>query len=383
MFISLLWFIGDTAIEFVFPTYLDDIGIPFWQIGVLLSLVSLSGMMIDMPVGNLSDIFSRKKIMFAGLVLSPVFAYLIFSYTKISLLVIYFLLWGAAFQIWRVPRDVYLTALTKKDKRAEYFGIDLEFQNLGCFIGPMIGGFLLSYFGIISNLIFYTIACVIAAIMVMSLLKTQIHSSKPRREIEHDMSFKKTYLKDFRYAKSLGFNTFLLFLFSSLFTTWQGALWTIGPLLYSTSGLDPTYGGMLIAFFYLPSIFLGFPFGKLADKVGKDKVFIAGLFVCGMSLVVFSQTVTLSGLIIAALMVSTGSIMALPALNGLIIDKSYKHTKGEITGILDFFRDFGYVIGPLSAGFFAHIVGIKASFLIFGLIFILSIIPALFLKEEE
>ncbi|MBW6452048.1 MAG: MFS transporter [DPANN group archaeon] len=383
MFISLLWTIGNSIIEFVFPTYLQSIGIPFWQIGILLSIVSISGMLIDMPIGNVSDQYSRKNIMFAGLVMSPIFVYCIFSYTQISILIFFFLLWGMAFQIWKVPRDVYLAALTKKGKRSESLGIDLEFSNLGYFIGPLIGGILLSYFGIISTIIFYTTTCILAAIMVITLLKTQIHNKKTGIAIEQEMTFKNTYYKDFKYIKLLGSNTLLLFIFSTLFTTWIGALWTLVPLFYSISGFNPAYGGMLISFFYLPSIFLGFPFGKLADKIGKTKILAAGLIVTSIGLITFSQTFSLSGLIISALIISIGTIMATPSLNGLIIDKSYNHTKGEITGIWDFFMDLGFIIGPITAGFLAEFYGIRYAFMCFGALFLISTILVLFIKEEK
>jgi len=86
---------------------------------------------------------------------------------------------------------------------------------------------------------------------------------------------------------------------------------------------------------------------------------------------------------IFALLISSGWALALPALNGLIVDLTYKHKKGEMIGIWDFFMDSGYFAGPLLGGIIAQIFGIRYIFLVIGIAFLVSTLLLLLMRDKQ
>ena len=372
LFVTLVWLIADNLLEFVFPTYLEGLGKSYFEIGILLSLASVSGLLIDLPMGALSDRVSRKKLMISGLVMSVVFSIFIFSFNGNLFLALAFMFWGLAYQIWKVPRDAQFAALTDKMQRGEECGLDNEVKWIGQTIGPLIGGFVFLYFGFSGMIGFYSIFLVLAILILFLFIKETNHA--PLGKSVYLSMTVSSLISELKTAKALGSVGLLLLCFSLLFTAWEQILFTLIPLFYGPNALNisPKLGGVLLAFFSLPGIFISYHAGKMADKIGKKNVLFFGLVLMGTSLVLFSLSHNLYLIFFFALLASVGWASSLPALNGLIIDLSYNHRKGKIAGIWDFFMDAGYVIGPIMGGLIADLAGLRNTFLITGLFFVLA-----------
>jgi len=382
--ISFIWLTGDTILEFIFPTYLEKIGLSFFAIGVLLSLPSLFGMIIDLPIGDLNDRISRKKLMITGLVGSIILASFIFTVKSVILIGIGLALWGAFYQIWRVTRDTYLVAITKPEFRSTMFGIDSAFLSLALTIGPLIAGITLSYFGIISNLILYILFLIIAIVTISLMIKSKNHH-KIEVEIGRVIKNDKIFLKSIQYLKLFGHQGFILLFLSFIYTMTESFVITMEPLFYGPNGLNlsPTLGGLIFAMFFLPGILLSQPSGWLGDKFGKKLILIIGMVISGISLIAFSATINIKIILISAFFTAAGTTLMYPNVKGLIGDILYKHKKGEFIGSVSVFSDLGYIIGPILGGLIAQFFGVRKIFLIAGIIFILSIIVALFINTKK
>ena len=379
--LTLIWVIADTSFEFMFPTYLESIGKSYWLIGLLLSMPAFLGMIFDLPLGNLSDKWSRRKLMAGGLIMLPVFGALIFLFKNNVVLFIMFALWGLSYQTWSVPRDAYFASLTSKKKRAEQYGIDGEFSFLGEAIGPLIGGVLIATFGQFSNLSFYVALCLLAAVLILALVKEK------RKKL--NVNVVKTILKseksighDFGILKNAGAYAVMLLLISLLFTVFWTTLYTLEPLFYGSMNLSGAVGGLILSAFSLPAIFLGAPFGRLADKYGKKSLLFIGMLIMGVSLIFFADSKAVLFLVIFALINSVGMILSQPALSGLIVDLAYKHKKGEMSGIWYFFSDLGCIVGPLTAGLLAQFWGLSGAFMIIGWIIIIAALLLIFVRKK-
>jgi len=369
---SLLWLVADNLLEFVFPTYLDGAGKSYLEIGALISLAALSGLVIDLPMGSLSDRASRKKLMVSGLVLLVVGGVMIFSFKASIPLAIAFFVWGIAYQVWRVPRDACFASLTNRQRRAEFCGFDAEIKYLGQTIGPALGGFVLMYLGFSGIVGVYGALVAAAALVLLLFMKETNH--RPLFGAVSASARVKALAAELKELRRLGlFGAFLLY-FSLLFAAWEAVLWTLEPLLYGPDVLNipPHLGGLLLAFFSLPGIFLAYPAGKIADKFGKRNALLLGLAITGASIILFSVSNDLLIVFASALFFSAGWVFSLPALNGLIIDLAYRRRKGEIAGIWDFFTDAGFVAGPVVGGAVAEFWGIRQTFLAAGIVFLAS-----------
>ena len=383
LLITLVWLIADNLLEFVFPTYLESINKSYIEIGFLLSLASIAGILIDLPTGTLSDRLSRKKLMISGLGVSIIASILIFSFKADLLLVFLFLFWGFAYQFWKVPRDAYFASLTKRKHRAESYGLDSEIKYMGQTIGPLIGGWILLRFGFRGIINFYTVALILAIFILFLFIKET--NNRPIKQAITATSRLSTYISEIKEFRVFGFWGIILLYFSLIFTAWEQILWTFEPLFYGPNVLNipSNLGGLLLAFFSLPGIFLSFFAGKMADKLGKKLILFIGLLIAGSSLIFFSNSSNLYLIFMFALLVSVGWVISLVSLNALIVDLSYKHRKGEIAGIWNFFMDVGFVLGPIFGGFIAESFGVRNVFSIIGILFLISSVLMLFMKNKD
>lgn len=383
LLITFIWLMADNLLEFVFPTYLESVGKSYVEIGLLLSLVSIAGVLVDLPMGSLSDKASRRKLMISGLVLSIVAGILIFSLDGDLFLACSFLLWGFAYQVWRVPRDAYYASVTNKKHRAESYGFDAEVKYLGQTIGPLIGGFVLLYFGFTGILSFYSLFLFFAVLSLFFLVKESNHRSLGSAIF--CLRNPSNYVSELKEFRSFGLFGVVLLFFALLMTAWEQVLFTFQPLFYGPDVLNipPNLGGLLLASFSLPGIFLSFFIGRLADKAGKRIALLVGLVVMGVSLILFSQLHDLVSIFLLALSISVGWVVSVISLNALIVDLSYGHKKGEVVGVWDFFMDIGFVIGPVIGGFVAEIFGVRAVFFLMGFVFLTSSLLVLMIKDKK
>lgn len=372
LLIILIWDIAQYASEFSFPSYLESIHKSYFEIGFIISLGSVSGALMDLSLGVLCDRISRKKLMIIGLTLLIVSTTLIFILTDSVLLSLVFLFWSVAYELWKVPSDAYFASLTDKEDRSEDYGQNLEITNLGRVLGPIIGGIILTALGFMGIISFYVVFLILDIFLIIILIKeTNYRDISNAMYKSTSIETIKSEIKHFKKFKTTGI--FLLY-FSLLLTAWEQILITIMPLFSGADvlNLPPDIAGVFLACFSIPSILLARFAGKLADKFGKKQILFWGLIVLGASLSLFSVIQNIYVIFVLALSVSFGTTLALPALNGFLIDLAYKKKKGRICGIWNIFRNLGYIVGPLLGGILADISGLRTTFLIVGAVIIIS-----------
>lgn len=366
MLASAAWFTAETALEFALPTYLHGAGLNYADIGALVSLVSVGALLVDLPAGALADKVNRGRLMAAGLILAALISWLLFSSREVLILVPVLLAWGASYELWKVPRDASLAALTTKKRRAEFYGIDTELTYLAAATGPIIGGALLAWAGYSSLLWFYTVALLGAAALAL-----QAGHNKGAKELKP-----KLLLAPLKEAMQATPKILLLLLLALGLAAFWEMVWTLQPLFYAASGLSPFHGGLLMAAFSLPAVFLAVPLGRLADERGKRKVLQAGLLVMGVGMLAFATAANFEAMVVGALAVSAGGAGCLPALEGLVMDWAKGKKKGVVAGWMDFFIDAGFVAGPLAGGLAAQAWGLNSTFGATGVVFIIVALGA-------
>jgi predicted MFS family arabinose efflux permease len=139
----------NTAVYALLPVYSDANGLSASQLSILLLIVTIAGLVVQFPVGFLSDNFGRRPIMLAASAASAAVAALIASWDApsfVALVVLIFVLDGMAAPLYALGVGQTNDYVAKRDFVAASAGL-LFAWGLGASIGPAVVGFAMGPLG--------------------------------------------------------------------------------------------------------------------------------------------------------------------------------------------------------------------------------------------
>jgi len=384
---SAIYTTGNGAVFFLLPLLLGKLTENFMLLGLMIAIPSVFSMFFDIPTGELADCVGRKKLVILGLGGMIVFALLLPFADSLETLAFLLLLLGFSNQLINVPIRSYVMEIAPKDKTSEYFGVQLTGMQLGFTLAPLIAGVLLSEDILAGRAVvslLYIVTCALAIVLVHFGVRETLMERKSlacgiRSVITKDNIFMKG-LMEYRALKSAGLVIFLLTL---SFIITDGLIWAIEPL-YNNLGIGTEMVGVILSMFVLPFVLFQIPAGFLADRVGKVKVLMFGLFLAGSFLIIFGLTRDVYIMITAAFVSTLGLALAVPATDGLLTDVSSGKDRGSVVGVWDVAEDLGYIIGPIMGGIIAELYqDITIPFIFLGAFLLLLIVPVLFIRNKK
>lgn len=228
------------------------------------ALVSISGAFS----GYLSDKIRKRKIFVWTGYLSSGLARVGYSLSPTWSYLIPFRALDRAGKIRGAPRDAMIAELSSREDRGANFGFLRAMDNFGAIVGITLSIFLLRYLGFRNLILLASIPSFISVLIIYTFIKEKKFETKKR-----DFSIK-LFDKNFRY-----------FVFVN-------ALFALGTFSYSFFLLyvkDIGFSIYAVPIFYLiftiSSTIFSYPFGKLADKIGRKKIlmvsYLSFALVCG------------------------------------------------------------------------------------------------------
>lgn len=365
---ALLYSVGAGAFWFVFPIFAEKAFQDMMVMGLILAMPSIVSLIFDIPLGRFSDKTGRKKLVFAGLILLALLGLMLPQLATLPEFILFALVLGFADLLIIVPARAYVMEISPEKERSSYFGIFEALIQLGFTIGPIVAGMLIAdnfNVGLTETGILMTLFSLLAAVVMMFLKETVTVKEPIIKAVKAVIGSDRIYLEgliDYRSLHKAG-AAILLTTFILVFI--DGIIWAIEPL-YTKLGIDAETVGVIMAMFVIPFILLEAPSGWLADKIGKKKLYLAGLTIAGLSLMMFGITVDSTALIILAFIATSGLALTRPAMDGLLSDLSAGKERGSIVGVWDVAEDLGNIIAPLTGGVIAQIYGIGTTFILLG-----------------
>ncbi|MEA3404367.1 MAG: MFS transporter [Pseudomonadota bacterium] len=124
--------------------------------------------------------------------------------------------------------------------------------------------------------------------------------------------------------------------------------------------------------------------GPLSDRVGRKKLIIGGMWLCGLGAYALIHTETIWLWSVEAAMIGVGMAMLYPTLGAAVADNSCAHERASLLGIYRFWRDLGYALGALLMGVVAQMTGqIESAFELVAIAMLLSgLLVAFWVKEN-
>lgn len=137
----------------------------------------------------------------------------------------------------------------------------------------------------------------------------------------------------------------------------DGLAWGLFPLFFAAGGLSVGQIGVL-SFLY-PAVWgvLQLWTGALSDRWGRKRLIAGGMMLQGVALAAVALGGGFPAWAAAATLLGVGTAMVYPTLLASIGDVAHPRWRGSAVGVYRLWRDGGYVVGALVAGFLADRFG--------------------------
>ncbi len=307
-------FLTDVSVKMVYsvmPMFLMSIGASKTSLSLIEGIAESTASLVKAFSGFWSDRIGRNKpFMIIGYGLSALILPLYtFAVAPVHVLILRFLE-RLGKGIRTAPRDSLIAGSVKEGESGKSFGFQKAMDNSGAIAGPLAAFALLSAFSENYRLIF--ILAGIPAILAIFVIIFRIKEAKKKKE----ELFTQFRFRDFP-AK---YYFFLIIVF--IFTLGNS---TDALLLVKANEVGVKVALIPVVYLItnLVSVAASIPLGSLSDKVGKEKIIVAGFII--YAIVYFGFGIT----------TSLGAITALFALYGLYSAATDSIQKAFISDIID------------------------------------------------
>ncbi|RPJ99081.1 MFS transporter [Priestia endophytica] len=176
----------------------------------------------------------------------------------------------------------------------------------------------------------------------------------------------------------------LIILLSNIFIAFLGIglIVPVMPSFMDTMHLSGKMMGYLVAIYAMAQLLMS-PFaGRWVDRYGRKKIIIIGLFLFGVSELIFGLGTNVLVLYISRILGGISAAFIMPGVTAYVADITSVRERPKAMGYISAAISTGYIIGPGISGFIAE-YGIRMPFFFAAAIAILACIPSIFILKEE
>lgn len=359
------------------PLFAESLGAGPAEVGLIVSLSTLTGVVFKLPAGALSDLIGRRVLLVGGVL---VFGLAPFAYLWTETLVFLGglrLVHGLATAIF-TPVALALVAELFLDRRGEAFGWYFAATQGGAMVGPLLGGWLISSQGFpVAFLAAGMIGC--AGLLVYWGLFA--HLGRTPEAIPDPLSHQETSSPREPASREEGNDVWGhvrglaqdLRIWSASLTNAaeklaNGALMAFLPLYGLSIGLSAAEVGLLFMVQGLVSLLAKPLVGRLGDTVGRRLLIVGGLALCAATFSLIPQVTYFAGLLVLAAGFGAGEAVVSASAAALIADLSARASLGGGMGLRGTIMDLGHAGGPLLAGVLVAAFSYQEAFAAIGAI---------------
>lgn len=358
------------------PVYLLAPGTPvsygYIILGLLIGAWPLAQFFASPVMGELSDIYGRKKMIAVSLA-GVCLAHLLFSWGIIvhSLTVLFVArILGGVTGSNLVVAQAAIADITPEKDRAKNFALIGAAYGLGFIVGPVIGGLLVdhelfSWFGVLTP---FFVAAALQVVNILAVLLVLPETHEPSKRTRRSLSWLKalTHLSTAYFTKDLRAVFATNFFFQagfSFFATFLGVY-----LIYRFGfdekdiGLYLAYGGVCVA------LAQGFLVRWISARWSGVSILRWSLLLGSISTLAYYFPHTTLGLALIVPLFAATNGLSMAHLPALVSNRSSKESQGEMLGINMSLQSLAYAIPPILSGFIAAKLTPEAPIYVAGVI---------------
>ena len=360
---AFLFAIGQGAAIPILPLLALDMGLSVPMAGLLVGLRSVGSLLFNIPAGMLVARVGERRAMIIGSALLTVVAIGIGTRPSVGVLVVLVLLMGAGWSIWLLARLAYATEITPIEHRGRVMSMMGGSTRIGHFVGPLLGGLTVGFFGL-SSAFFVQAVLSVAAAIVLYLIRSD---GGGERRVETSLKVVGEVLRAHRGVfATAGLATVAI----QIVRTSKDAMI---PLWGNHIGLSASQIALIFGLTYAADMIMFYPVGVVMDRYGRKWAGVPCLLMISVGLVVIPFTRDFVALLLAGLLIGFGNGLGAGINMTLGSDFSPRGRRAEFLGAWRLISDVGSVGGPLliaavtsaaslaAASFFAAVVGVAGA----------------------
>ena len=340
------------------PLFARELGAGPSLVGFVMAASTLTGVLVKLPAGALSDLLGRRRLLLAGAV---VFAILPFTYLAVSALTVLValrFLHGSATAIFGPVASASLSDIAPPGRRGAWLSTYSTAQGTGQALGPVVAGYLLAAGRIdaafaISGLIGLSVPLIVSA------------GTRGWRNPPAAAPARPSWREFTRGIREVARDRLVLIT--------SGAHAAQFVLNGTLNAFLPLYGrdvlhlsaaelGWLFALQTVVTLLVRPGIGLLSDRVGRRAVIVTGLATCGSAVFALSLAADLAAVLAVIVVYAAGVAVTTAATSAYITDLTSRARYGAAHGVFGTIYDIGDALGPISAGMLVATLGYARMF---------------------
>jgi len=351
----------------VLSLFAESLGAGPEQIGLIVSVSTLTGVFLKLPSGALSDIYGRRFLLRIGVVAFGLPPFLYPFITNVEALILLRFLHGLATAIF-APSALATVAELYRERRGAALGTYTACTQSGSLLGPFIGGSLIYVSGFPAAFVTAGIVGCVAMVLFYSL---HLDVATPPAQEKGLAALLSEMWKGFSIvAKNR--KVLITSLTDAAKMIANGALMAFLPLYGVSVGLNPGEVGLLFTVQAGTSFFSKPIMGRISDRVGRQPLIIAGLLICAGTFICMPQVSMFPVLLILSAGFGFGEAVVSSSSSALVADSSEYRTLGAGMGMQGTIMDIGHASGPLLAGILIERMSYSSAFAIIAAVQVLA-----------
>ncbi len=346
---------GQGVITPVLPLFAAQFGAGVASVGLTLSIFGLARLLLNVPLGLLSDRYGRRVLLVAGPLVSGVGMFGSGLAADIPQLLGWRFIAGAGSAMYMTGAAIYLADISTPANRGHFVATNQGALLVGVSLGPAIGGLVAESYGLRAPFLLVGLAALVASLYgYVRLPETRPAQAEGRDADGHAPGARS-------WVRRLGATNFLAVsaVTASVFLTRAAGRMTLMPLLAS-AGFGYSAGdlGVLFAAMALINLLGLAPAALLTDRIGRKWAIVPSGLVVALGLALMAGAASSVQFLTAALVVAIGTTFWGPAPAAYATDLAAPELRGLALGLNRSAGDAGMVLGPVLLGALADATSI-------------------------
>jgi MFS family permease len=327
--------------------------------GIILSITTLAGVVLNIPLGVAEERINMKRVLQTTLLAYSLLALLYpQAHTFPSLLAVSIARGVASSFLW-LTSWAYIFSYSEKAAKGIETSFFSDMNDLASATSPIVGGFLTIYSFFLP---FYVLSA--TSFSAFALVTMFLRESPKAETLSTKLQLKEIsrFVRERRFLKTI----LLIVIFYALINVYYSFL----SVFLNDEGISIPSIGIILTVALVPAVALEVPMGHLVDTRGIRRT----LSVAALLTTVSAVLIPLSTDFLYTLVVVTAFTISYTMIFIALYSRMSDIMRGEkvaMTGAIATFKDLGYTLGPLLAGFSINYIGMAHTFLVVGLGFII------------